>query len=878
VNTITQTLVSSDTSVCSVANPTPTFVSPTAAAEAFTSTVDALSPGTCTLTITATEEGESNDATTTIVFPNLPPTVTAASLSNSSNVIDIGSGLSSGYRTNAVGGSFVVTINAENVDPGDDDSRDPDVTFAQTGGDSCTITESITTANYETSIATAAYTITNPTGGACGAITISAVEIDTVGGNNPAPSTLVIPADTFTFDSAPTLNRPDTEPVFAGYDALTIFSVSVSNNDNGAAVTSTVAAVPTGPCTAMASALNNGVSTITVTPTATGLCEVAVTATEDGLVSNVETFSFTLSEIVPLISIAGQTSPYTLPAISANENTTITLTATKQDISNSDVEFIFASNPGGCLFSGVGLATPYTGASFAVPLTDTAKATQDITISLPADRFGQGGTCTIDFTAREDGQISAPFRVIASFNPIGQPPLIARTAGAARVDRIPAVPGTTHEITVTATKQDTADIAEVMFTTSFVGISRYCDVGITNPTASYVGGGVGGIGGIATTNITISYGGPLSMLTQCRVNVAVTEGTKTSNLPFINGFTSAIFVQFISVNQPPLLELSSVPTGNPFPDEQLRIGVQATKQDSVRGGEVSSEVRVINGACMAIPDGEDISYGERFSFEFKSSIAGYNITLDAANAISAIAAERECELEFSVTETETRANNVAEFMEPAGTKKTTNKTIVLNFAQELPPLFVSISNPSGNTVIIPYNEEALVNITLEKQDASNARDLTLPDTVNSDGNTCTATLRDPARYAATSINSRATGTYAVRINNVAITAHTACGEFVFTATEGSATASSAMVTGITIVFTPPPASHPPMVAVSYGEDVTDNIEVPIVNNAIAAVSRFIGMTAIKNDSDDTTTVNVPATITSTGGDVVCTAIADAGSA
>nr|MCH9665173.1 hypothetical protein [Gammaproteobacteria bacterium] len=131
---------------------------------------------------------------------------------------------------------------------------------------------------------------------------------------------------------------------------------------------------------------------------------------------------------------------------------------------------------------------------------------------------------------------------------------------------------------------------------------------------------------------------------------------------------------------------------------------------------------------------------------------------------------------------------------------------------------------------------------------------------------------------ATSINSRATGTYAVRLNNVAITEHTACGEFVFTATEGSATASSNMVTGITIVFTPPPVSLPPRVVVNYVHPNVDSIEVDTVNNAIAAVSGFISVDAIKNDSDDTTTVNVPATITSTGGDVVCTAIADTGNA
>ena len=881
-NTITQTLVSSDTSVCSVANPTPTFVSPTAAVETFTSAVDALSPGTCTLTINATEDGASNAATINIVFPNLPPTVTTASLTNSGNVVDLGSGFAaSGYRANAVDGSFVVTINAENVDPGDDDPRDPDVTFAQAGGDSCTIAESITTANYVTSIATTVYTITNPTGGACGAITISVNEEDTQGANQDIAGTFNIPADTFIFDSAPRLSRPDPEPVFAGYAAPTTFEVTVANNDAGAAAgTVTIAATSTGSCTATASAIANGVATITVTPTATGgECSVAVTATEDGLDSNVETFSFTLIEIAPLISVAGQTSPYTLPIILAGENTTITLTATKQDISNAGVGFAVASNPGGCTIAGFSGTTSYTESDFSVPLTDTAKATRDITISLPADRFGQGGTCTIDFTAREDGQISAPFRVIASFNPIEQPPLIAIISGVARVN-IPAIPGTTHEITVTATKQDTTDIDEVMFTTSFATVAntQHCDVGITNPTASYVGGGVGGIGGIATTNITISYSGPPSMLTQCRVNVAVTEGTKTSNLPFITGFSSAIYVQFLSVNAKPLLELSGVPTGTPFPDDQLRIGVQARKQDDISGGEVSSEVRVVNGACEVILDGEDTSYitqHARFG-DLSSPTAYYNITLDAANAVSTIAAERECELEFSVTETETLHPSATATNDPIGTNKTTNRTVTFTFAQELPPLFVSISNPTGNTVITPSNREARVDITLEKQDASNTRDLTLPDTVNSDGNTCTATLRDPARYAATSINSRATGTYEVRINNVAITAHTACGDFVFTATEGSATAtaSSNRDADIVIVFTPPPVSHPPMVAVSYGDLFTDNIEIPIVNNAIATVSSFISMAVRKNDSDDTTTVNIPDTITSTGGDVVCTAIAD----
>ncbi|MCH9664890.1 MAG: hypothetical protein K0U41_03480 [Gammaproteobacteria bacterium] len=528
-----------------------------------------------------------------------------------------------------------------------------------------------------------------------------------------------------------TLNRPNPEPVFAGYSAPSIFTVSVTNSrttDN-----TTVAAVSTGSCTATASAVNNGNATITVTPTATsGLCEVAVTATEDDRESNEESFTFTLSEIAPLISVAGQNSPYAPTAVLADGTITINLTATKQDISNSDVEFAVASNPGGCIIAGLSGTTSYTGAPFFVPLPNTATATQDITISLPG---GQGGTCEIEFTATENGQVSAPFIVDANF----YPPRIVVAAGAARIN-LPAIPGTTHEVTIIATKQDMSDIAEVTFTAAFVGNSQYCDVAVANPRASYVGGGAGGIGSMATTNITVSYSGPLSSITQCQVNVAVTEGTKTSNLPFINGLNSAMYVQFVSVNQPPLLGLSDVPTGTPFPDERPRIGVRATKQDTVPSGVVNSEVMVINGACMATLDGEDLSYDIRVSrFGSSSSDAYYNISLDAANAISAVAADRQCEIEFSVTETETIPRRVDGFSYPAGIKNTANRTITFNFAQEMPPLFVNISTPGGNSVTYPSHRKAMVHITLQKQDASSTEIITLPPSINSTGDVCTAT-------------------------------------------------------------------------------------------------------------------------------------------
>ena len=346
-----------------------------------------------------------------------------------------------------------------------------------------------------------------------------------------------------------------------------------------------------------------------------------------------------------------------------------------------------------------------------------------------------------------------------------------------------------------------SDIAAVTFTaaisTSYVN-NHNCNVVVANPTASYVGGGAGGIGSTATTKITISYNGPPGSSAICGVNVAVTEGAKTDTLPVISGFPIGVFIRFLPVNQPPLLELSGEPTGTPFADERPRIGVQAIKQDTIGGGIASSEVMLINGACMATLDGEAISYPLDAGFGGMSSVAYYNITLDAANAISAIATDRQCEIEFSVTETEQDA-----------TTETTNRTIVFDFGQEKPPLFASISTSSGSSVTSLSNQDVLVDLTLEKQDASRTEIITLPDTINSVGDVCTAVLRDPARYAATAVGSVATATYTVRANNLPLSQDTACGAFVFTATDGSATSTSTASESPAITFTPstelPPA-------------------------------------------------------------------------
>nr|MCH9664992.1 fibronectin type III domain-containing protein [Gammaproteobacteria bacterium] len=598
-------------------------------------------------------------------------------------------------------------------------------------------------------------------------------------------------------------------------------TTTVTDNDpnNGEDPTLVYTTSPAGSCSISDKVLGvfdgNGVTTATATAKVNLLnagTTCIVTATpkkaDDGAPA---TFRIIQEHIVPLLVV-----PDTATGMEGAPVEFI-VTATKQDPGSVTVTFASTFNADGCTMTRIDPAM--TGSSGYVSIGNT------YTQVYSATRLGSG-SCTIpksSFTATEDTATAngGTGNIVISFQ-MAQPPLIAITAGVRRLN-LPAIPDTVHEITVTATKQDATDIAEVMFTISLAAAlnnePEHCDVEITNPTASYVGDG---IGSIATTNITISYSGPLSFNERCAVNVAVTEGTKTSNLPFINTFDSAIYVQFSSVNVKPLLKLSGVPTGIPFPDERPRIGVQATKQDNVGGGILSSEVRVINGACMAILDGDDISISPSFGFGRSSSIAYYRIILDAANAVSAIAAERECELDFSVTETETRDNDVPGFSDPVGTQKKTNRTVTFNFAQELPPLFASISISSGSSATSPSNRDVLVDLALNKQDASNTRDITLPDTINSVGDVCTATLRDPARYAATAIGSIATGTYAVRIDNVAISESTACGAFVFTATDGSATSTSAASASPAITFTPS-VELPPSVVLNAAASTIDDL-------------------------------------------------------
>ena len=539
-----------------------------------------------------------------------------------------------------------------------------------------------------------------------------------------------------------------------------------------------------------------------------------VTATPNKAVNGAPaTFRIAQAHIAPLLAIPDTATGMEGAPVEFN------VTATKQDVgATTAVTFASTFTADGCTMARMDPAT--VGSSGYTSIGDT------YTQVYSATRAGSGN-CTIpksSFTATEDAAVAdgGTGNIVISFL-MAQPPLVAITAGAASVDDLLAIPGTAHEITVTATKQDMSNIAEVMFTSSFADASdtQHCDVNITNPTVSYVGGGVDGIGGIATTNITISYSGILGSFAECQFNLAAKEGSNTGNLPLLSGVTYAIDIRFNAVNQPPLLELSGVPADNTFPDDQLRIGVEAIRQDVIPELTLKSAVNVANGACTAIIHGFDTVYPSSGRLGVRSSIAYYNIILDAANAISADAADRQCELDFSVTETETDT-----------TTKTTNRTIFLSFAQELPPLFVNISTSTGNSVTSPSNRDVLVNITLEKQDASRTEILTLPDTISSVGDVCTATLRNSARYAATSIGSVANATYAVGVNNVAISENTACGAFVFTATEGSsATSNSTSIETPAIIFTPS-VERPPAVVLNAAASTIDDL----LNSVVATIA------------------------------------------
>ncbi|MCH9665007.1 MAG: hypothetical protein K0U41_04080, partial [Gammaproteobacteria bacterium] len=172
---------------------------------------------------------------------------------------------------------------------------------------------------------------------------------------------------------------------------------------------------------------------------------------------------------------------------------------------------------------------------------------------------------------------------------------------------------------------------------------------------------------------------------------------------------------------------------------------------------------------------------------------------------------------------------------------------------EIAPLFVSVT--SDSPVTVPAVEDVIISVSVQKRDNSNTLYVTLPPSINSTGDVCTATLTNPARYAATAAGSVATTTYRVEINDRLITTPTTCGSFTFTATEDSVVATA----GLTEIITFLPA-FPPLITARIVEDETrvyfrDSLEVEIA--------------ATKQDNSSTLDVTFPSAIDSLGS--VCTA-------
>ncbi len=210
-----------------------------------------------------------------------------------------------------------------------------------------------------------------------------------------------------------------------------------------------------------------------------------------------------------------------------------------------------------------------------------------------------------------------------------------------------------------------------------------------------------------------------------------------------------------------------------YPDDgPVQWTLDITQLDTNATPQLGSAVTISSGACSITPE----FAGAAVYNANNQTITTYNVTYTGAAT-----AGGACTVNFAVTED---AQSIVQ-----------SRRII--FGDERAPALSSIT---FNPLPRPAQLNVSLSIIATKQDGSNTTDVTFPQVVTSTGN-CVATLASGVSQthqytgiiAGTSI---AVAAYNVPSPNVGLTTTTHCGTFLFNVTEGSATVTSPLDTGI----------------------------------------------------------------------------------
>ncbi|MCH9664612.1 MAG: thrombospondin type 3 repeat-containing protein, partial [Gammaproteobacteria bacterium] len=540
-------------------------------------------------------------------------------------------------------------------------------------------------------------------------------------------------------------------------------------------------------------------STITITPVTPGLCSIAVVVFEDGVIAPARTFTFTLPEVAPTFTVSRATSGN----VDSDASETLTLTATKNDSGNNNVLFRTVSS-GGCTVSGLDLnSISYSGGT-----TNNLGGTATQTVTVTKNDPSTVETCTIEFSATEGSDSSGVSdSVTVSFALPVRAPIVSIGTGEGNPKSVAAsASGISIFVSVQAAKQDPSD-SKVTFTAN-AGSSSNCAINVFDPAAQDYSSNTSN--GIATSQIRVAYTGGVGQGTTCTVNVTATEDDA------FGGLDLPIVVNFTPVNQDPLIAVNTLTSGEFFPDNiaAVKVGVTATKQDSVAGATLASSFTVGNSNCVVTRLDADVAY-LRDAYGVVSDETTYSVRLNSSAATSATASDRLCAITFTVTETD------------GGTGRSAMDSVDIQFQQELAPTATARVFPAGSKTI---------RVTAIKQDNSVTRILSFPQTSTTTSAGCVATTVTPSIiYSSTNTGNSVFADYTVTGNPTLD-----CGDFTFNGiTEGSATLASTTLanSGITILA----AESAPTIAV--------NPTGTVLNPAVGATTGIIAITITRNSSE-----------------------------
>ncbi len=210
-----------------------------------------------------------------------------------------------------------------------------------------------------------------------------------------------------------------------------------------------------------------------------------------------------------------------------------------------------------------------------------------------------------------------------------------------------------------------------------------------------------------------------------------------------------------------------------YPDDgPVQWTLDITQSDSNATPQLAAAVTISSGACSITPEFAGASLYDASN----QTITTYNVTYTGAAT-----AGGACTVNFAVTED---AQSIVQ-----------SRRVI--FGDERAPALSSIT---FNPLPRPAQLNVSLSIIATKQDGSNTTDVTFPQVVTSTGN-CVATLASGVSQthqytgiiAGTSI---AVAAYNVPSPNVELTTTTHCGTFLFNVTEGSATVTIPLDTGI----------------------------------------------------------------------------------